>query len=238
MVGNCSSTLLCEIDLSEDTNGLSPSFITLAKRIALELAQNLQHSIVSGVDIMQELNRINGSTFSAVAPFIFTCPIGVEGSNSDVQKRDWIFDEIFFSEKVPHTACVNAVKEYRNGTVCASLDIIKGIFPSSVVDGFFNTYEEILHVLGSGNIVDWNKTSREILPPPKPLEPISPNKVFPAVCLHQGVLDNELVAPDSCAVVNFVADKKVTLSFRQLKRLSSGLAAELRKYGKLLLMYI
>ena len=62
---------------------------------------------MSGVEVMQELNRIHGKTFKAVAPFILTTPIVVEKGNKEVVSRDWMFQEKFFSERVPHTACVN-----------------------------------------------------------------------------------------------------------------------------------
>ena len=46
------------------------------KRLAVELSKNLEHASMSGVEVMQELNRVEGRTFQAVAPFIFTTPIG------------------------------------------------------------------------------------------------------------------------------------------------------------------
>ena len=64
---------------------------------------------------MQEVNRASGAPFSPVAPYVFTCPIGVEEGNADVQSRDWAFKECYFSERVPHTACVNAVKHEPGG---------------------------------------------------------------------------------------------------------------------------
>ncbi|CAN0430466.1 unnamed protein product, partial [Ectocarpus fasciculatus] len=125
VVGNCSSTILCDINMESNVLG-SPGldFLTAVQRVAKELSQNLEHASMSGVDVMQELNRTQGRTFQAVAPFIFTTPIGVEKGNSEVQTRDWMFQERFFSERVPHTACVNAIKSDPSGTACASLDII------------------------------------------------------------------------------------------------------------------
>ena len=54
-----------------------------------------------------------------------------------------MFQETFFSEKVPHTACVNAIKADPNGTACASMDVIEGVFPETVVDGLFMVYSAV-----------------------------------------------------------------------------------------------
>jgi len=130
LVGNCSSTILCDVDLSAPLEQTGLSFKIAVLRLSLELSRNLEHSSMSGVEVMQELNRLEGRTFQAVAPFIFTTPIGVEKGNIQVKSRNWMFQETFFSEKVPHTACVNAIKADPNGTACASLDIIENVFPA------------------------------------------------------------------------------------------------------------
>ena len=146
LVGNCSSTILCDVDMSRPAN--TPlTLLSAVKRVALELSRNLEHSSMSGVEVMQELNRQEGRTFQAVAPFIFTTPIGVEKGNAQVMSRDWIFQETFFSEKVPHTACVNAIKADPNGTACASMDVIEGVFPEEVVKGLFRTYDALLDIV-------------------------------------------------------------------------------------------
>ena len=156
MVGNCSSTLLCDIDMGSPID--EPlTFLAAVLRVARELSQNLAHSTMSGIEVMQELNRQKGSAFQTVAPFIFTTPIGVEQENRHVRARDWIFHERFFSEKVPHAACVNAVKEDPDGTACASLDIIEGIFPEEVMVGLNKTYSTLLDVMCTADPGEWER---------------------------------------------------------------------------------
>ena len=118
---------------------------------------------MSGVEVMQELNRIHGKTFKAVAPFIFTTPIVVEKGNKEVVSRDWMFQEKFFSERVPHTACVNAIKADPNGTACASLDIVDGVFYPEVMDGMYRTYCSVLDVICSDNLSSWHKSVSDII---------------------------------------------------------------------------
>eukprot|EP01035_Chromulina_nebulosa_P019301 gene19301-25162_t len=165
MVGNCSSTILCDIDLSTPVN--KPLTFKLAvQRVADELSTNLEHASMSGVEVMQELNRIQGRTFKAVAPFIFTTPIGVEKGNKQVSSRDWMFQENFFSERVPHTACVNAIKADPNGSACASLDIVDGVFYNEVVTGMFSTYDQILDIICSSNPSIWDDPLSNYVPYP------------------------------------------------------------------------
>ena len=101
MVGNCSSTILCDVDLKRRKD--EPlSFREVIRRIASELSRNLEHAVMSGVDVMQELNRLKGNTFKPVAPFIFTTPIGVEQGNKQV-RRGIGYSKSDFSQNVCHT---------------------------------------------------------------------------------------------------------------------------------------
>ncbi|KAH8076309.1 methyltransferase [Aureococcus anophagefferens] len=107
-LGNCSSTVLVDVDLRK-----ARTFGEACGALRASLAESLEHSAMSGVEVMALLNRERASTFEAAAPFVFTTPVGVEKSlpRAEDAARDWCFEETFFSERVPHTACVNAVKD-------------------------------------------------------------------------------------------------------------------------------
>jgi len=140
---------------------------------------------MSGVEVMQELNRMKGNTFQAVAPFIFTTPIGVEKGNAQVQTRDWIFNERFFSEKVPHTACVNAIKADPSGKACASMDIVEGVFPTEVVAGIHRTYCELIDLMCSLDPQAWNQPVSSFLRPAVPPVPVSTPCAVPEDLMHE-----------------------------------------------------
>jgi amino acid adenylation domain-containing protein len=152
-VGNTSSTMLAEINMTgvfDDQSSNSAggvSWLQYLTRIATELSINLSHSAMSGLEVMAELNRKLNRQFQAVAPFIFTSPIGVEVEDGDVMRKDWIFNETFFSERVPHTACVNAVKNDELGRMCASIDSIRDVFADNLMDHVFESYRQILLTL-------------------------------------------------------------------------------------------
>ena len=202
MVGNCSSTILCDIDLDSSLDDNNLSFVEAVKRVAKELAVNLEYSSMSGVDVMQEMNRTRGKTFNVVAPFIFTTPIGVEQGNKQVQSRNWMFKEVFFSERVPHTACVNAIKADPDGSACASLDIIEGIFPTEVSKGLFATYSSILDLMCSKDPRSWTESFFEVLQTPSRVRTIEIKSNWDlGVLMHESVQEKSLQLSETNAIV-------------------------------------
>jgi len=202
VVGNCSSTMLCVVDLREELDGSPCSFRKLVLRIAGEVAQNLEHAVIGGIEVMQELNRVRGNTFSAVAPFIFTSPIGVEAGNAEVSGRDWIFEEKFFSERVPHTACVNAVKSDPSGSATCSLDVVDGTFPEEVVQGLFDTYCAALEVACNKSPEAWDVPLRSTFQQATPVPNAALSTPIDPRCLHDGFLAHARAGTtDSAAMV-------------------------------------
>ena len=72
VVGNCSSSLLVIADFEDTSLTLSQAVQALAH----ELSQSLAHSEMGATEVMEEYNRMHGTTFQAGSPFIFTTPIG------------------------------------------------------------------------------------------------------------------------------------------------------------------
>eukprot|EP00981_Chlorochromonas_danica_P001462 scaffold310_cov174-Ochromonas_danica.AAC.1 len=224
LVGNCSSTVLCNVDFGNVAGGLT--FLNAVRTVSKELSQNLEHAAMSGVEVMQELNRQRGNTFQAVAPFIFTTPIGVEQGNQQVASRQWMFQERFFSERVPHTACVNAIKADPNGTACASMDIVDGQFPDEVIDGMFNLYSKLLNVICSKSPLDWCKPFSEIIPAAKPLPPYITDKPFPHIFMQQPLYEKTLPLTN-LAVICSHDRKRITLDYRTLRTASATVSKHL-----------
>ncbi|KAJ8598535.1 hypothetical protein CTAYLR_001336 [Chrysophaeum taylorii] len=150
IIGNCSSTVLVEIDL-RNANSLKDA----VARIAASLAVSLEHAAFDGLQVMALLNRETEATFEkAVAPFVFTTPVGVEGSLLAHDRNNWFFRETRFTERVPHSACVNAVKDDPSGTARASLDFLKGLFPEPLLASIVDAYETVLDHLA---LRDWDR---------------------------------------------------------------------------------
>ncbi|KAK7235825.1 acyl carrier protein [Aureococcus anophagefferens] len=155
-LGNCSSTVLVDVDLRK-----ARTFGEACGALRASLAESLEHSAMSGVEVMALLNRERASTFEAAAPFVFTTPVGVEKSlpRAEDAARDWCFEETFFSERVPHTACVNAVKDAPGApagdepALFCSLDVVDGAFPGAVAAELKRSYAFLLREALCG---DWD----------------------------------------------------------------------------------
>ena len=57
-----------------------------------ELTADLEHTTISGVEVMEEYNRVHGSSGGAIAPFVFVSAMGLEhasptGASSTSQRR-------------------------------------------------------------------------------------------------------------------------------------------------------
>ena len=228
MVGNCSSTILCDINLRKPEKG-ELTFRIAVQRVAQELSQNLEHASMSGVEVMQELNRIRGKTFNAVAPFIFTTPIGVEKGNKQVMSRDWMFQEKFFSERVPHTACVNAIKADPNGTACASLDVVDGVFPKEVMEGMHSTYLGLLDIICAEDPNAWHQPISSSLALPSPVDSIRPDCAVSHRLMHDDFVVNSTKEKISHlpAVVQYAGGTKQDVSYASLKGMADETAVRL-----------
>jgi amino acid adenylation domain-containing protein len=228
MVGNCSSTILCDIDLRQPEKG-ALTFRLAVQRVAQELSQNLEHASMSGVEVMQELNRIRGKTFKAVAPFIFTTPIGVEKGNKQVMSRDWMFQEKFFSERVPHTACVNAIKADPNGTACASLDVVDGVFPKEVMSGMYDTYHAIVDLICAEDPEAWHAPINCKVPLPVPVSPIREDCAVSDRLLHADFFFHSAspTASSGAAVVQYSDQSRTQYSYQSVQGIAELAASQL-----------
>ena len=87
VVGNFSSTILLAVDV-----GGEHSFLEILKSISKRLASDLDNSIVSGVEIMRDINKSRGSAFQAVAPYAFTSTLGMDaGLKASIQVEAVLF---------------------------------------------------------------------------------------------------------------------------------------------------
>ena len=75
-----------------------------------ELTADLElFTTISGVEVMEEYNRVHGSSGGAVAPFVFVSAMGLEHALTDWRQLN--FTETYVEEATPGSWVVNAVKE-------------------------------------------------------------------------------------------------------------------------------
>ena len=70
VIGNFSSSFLLAADVRAPVG-----FVDLVRTMTAELTADLEHTTISGVEVMEEYNRVHGSSGGAVAPFVFVYKI-------------------------------------------------------------------------------------------------------------------------------------------------------------------
>ena len=78
VVGNFSSTILLEIEVRP-----AESFADRARRIQGQLLRDMEHSHVTGIEVMRELNRRQGGTARAAMPVVLASTLNLGTSRKD-----------------------------------------------------------------------------------------------------------------------------------------------------------
>ena len=102
-------------------------FVDLVRTMTAELTADLEHTTISGDEVMEEYNRVHGSSGGAVAPFVFVSAMGLEHALTDWRQLN--FTETYVEEATPGSWVVNAVKEYPDGRLMWLLEVQRGLFP-------------------------------------------------------------------------------------------------------------
>ena len=156
VIGNFSSSFLLAADVRAPVG-----FVDLVRTMTAELTADLEHTTISGVEVMEEYNRVHGSSGGAVAPFVFVSAMGLEHALTDWRQLN--FTETYVEEATPGSWVVNAVKEYPDGRLMWLLEVQRGLFPEEVVKGLVASYERLLHTL-CAEPSSWRARVAELLP--------------------------------------------------------------------------
>ncbi|MGW0854214.1 hybrid non-ribosomal peptide synthetase/type I polyketide synthase [Streptomyces sp. NPDC002690] len=150
VVGNFSATTLLEID-SAATDGFS----TRAERVQRQLWNDLEHSHVSGVEVLRELQRVRGGAGRAAMPVVFASTVNFaakEDSAAATGLAQHLVSlgsggrEVSSSIRTPQVWLDHQVVEDA-GALIVNWDVIEELFPDGMVDAMFAAYVEVLHGL-------------------------------------------------------------------------------------------
>jgi amino acid adenylation domain-containing protein len=215
-LGNFSSTLLIGVDWSPEL-----SFIELARQFQTRLAAAMEHRIVSGVDIVRELNRRNETTRAAM-PVVFVSNIGFETGRD--RTPPWTLN--YHVLQTPQVAIDHQIWE-RGGGLVSSWDVVEDLLPPDVVDMMLDTFGKL-----------WVNLAAEPSTWHRPLFGLTPERDLqarnvanatggrvPDRTLHQLVAETVRQQPDALAVI----DSTRQLSYTELWARSSQIDSLLRK---------
>ena len=150
IVGDFTSLTLLSVDYSAED-----SFWERAKQLQTQLWQDLEHSYVSGVQVLRDLMR--SSAARVTVPVVFTSllanPQVSHGRhpNSDYQERstfgtDWLGEMVYGIAQTPQVWLDHQVYE-EAGTLVLNWDYVADLFPEGMIADMFNTYIHSLNTL-------------------------------------------------------------------------------------------
>ncbi|MFD0372041.1 amino acid adenylation domain-containing protein, partial [Streptomyces sp. NPDC127114] len=231
VIGNFSTTLMLEIrDRADDT------FATRAADVQSQLWSDMEHSQVSGVQVLRELNRARGSSMRASAPVVFTSLVNFAGQQ-DTERRGVVQylgglgengRQVSSSVRTPQVWLDHQAVE-EAGELVLNWDVIEELFPEGCVDAMFAAYQGLLREL-CRDAAAWQRP-RPVLTPAADLAVRAAANAtdgpVPDGLLHDAVLAQAAATPDAPAVLT----QALSLTYADLDRRSNEVAHRLRDLG-------
>lgn len=221
VVGNFSSTLLLEVNLTNKEN-----FAEFAQSLKERLFNDMNHTGFSGVRLIRELNRINGGSDRAAMPIILASMLFSnfnEAGYSDYTKH---MKMVCSKLQTPQVWLDHQVFE-EDGMLKYNWDEANEVFPSGMVSSMFKAYNNLLEELIYNENI-WNAPLPDVIEPSQ-LEKRkivnTTNKKFEICLLHEPFINKARQFPDNIAIET--STKKIT--YGELQIYSNQVAGYLRK---------
>ena len=221
LIGCFSSTLLLEVN-----NSLPDTFTARAKRLQNQIWNDFEHSHISGVQVLRELNRQRGGSSRAAAPVVFASSLDARDKETFTQGR--VADPIFACIQTPQVWLDHSVME-NDGACVLFWDAVEELFPEGLLDDMFNAYQSLLSRLALEESA-WQQTSFQMLPPSQLAQRIEVNATqasVPQGMLHTLFADQVSKRLESLAVIS--SDR--ILSYSELYTRSNQVGRWLRQLG-------
>lgn len=222
LIGNFSSTILLEVNYSQ-----SAAFTTRAKRLQSQLFTDLEHSDVSGIQVLREQSRIETKTSKAAMPIVFTSSLNLQPQGNATVSVPLSGKLICNALQTPQVQIDHEVYE-QNGALLCNWDVVEEIFPEGMIDDMFSAYTHLLQRLADEDEA-WQEQSFQLLP---------------ARQLEQRIAVNSTDAPGAKAMLHTLFAEQVakrsqqaavvaakTLTYQELYRYSHQIGRWLRQLG-------
>jgi len=224
VVGNFSTTALLELDCSTQD-----CFKSRAKRLSKQLWNDIEHSYVSGIQVLQELNRAKGVTSKAAMPVVFTSALNLFLEGGESSDLPWQNTKIYSCLETPQVWIDHQVSE-EGGTLVFNWDTVDELFPVGLIDDMFEAYCRLLHRLAEEEEI-WKEIGRLQLIPPSQCEQRkavhAPDSPVSGEMLHTLFVSQVSQRPQQLAVVS----SRKNLTYTKLYHWSNQVAHWLRQRG-------
>jgi amino acid adenylation domain-containing protein len=138
IVGDFTSLLVLAVD-----NAGSESFETRAQRLQAQLWSDLDHSHYSGIQVLRELARAQGSVIKAVMPIVFTSLLIQDTAHPC--PPPWQ-ETVYCVSQTPQVWLDHQVLE-TNGELVFHWESVDSVFPDGMIDAMFSSYCQLLQRL-------------------------------------------------------------------------------------------
>ncbi|MEU0255236.1 amino acid adenylation domain-containing protein, partial [Streptomyces sp. NPDC006184] len=231
VIGNFSTTVLLEIH-----DAATEAFAGRAEEVQRRLWSDMEHSQVSGVQVLRELNRARGGSVRAAAPVVFTSLVNFAGQQ-DTERRGVVQylagigengRQVSSSVRTPQVWLDHQAVE-EAGELVLNWDVIEELFPAGCVDAMFAAYLRLLDDL-SRDPGAWQRPVPVLVPAADLDVRDAANATdgpVPDGLLHDGVLAQAASRPDEPAVIT----PALTLTYAGLDRRSNQVGHRLRAQG-------
>jgi pyochelin synthetase len=220
LVGDFTSVELLEVDQDP-----ARSFRERAGTLQARLWEDLDHGLVSGIEVMREMRRRR--TGPVLFPVVFTSSVGLH--RAPETGRPALSRLVHGISQTPQVWLDCQVTE-RDGALALNWDVRDGVFPDDLVDVMFGALHELLRRLAAGG-GPWDSACPVPVPAGQLRARAAANDArapVPVGLLHEGVFAQALRTPDRLAVV----DGRRSLTYGELAAAAAAVAGALDAAGR------
>lgn len=158
IVGNFNSTILVEINHSYSDN-----FEVKAKNLQRQFWNDQKHNLVSGIQVIREINRLQGERYKATIPVTF----GSEISDNNIFKSKHSdnlseFIQVYNCLQVPQVFLDHQISIDANGALTINWDFVKALFPENLIETMFDVYIHFLERLAWEDEI-WQQAAQAVI---------------------------------------------------------------------------
>ncbi|AFJ01561.1 putative non-ribosomal peptide synthetase [Methylophaga frappieri] len=196
-----------EVNVLGVTPNPEHSFAERAVSIQQRLWQDLEHTDFSGIEVLREMSRQQGS--NVIVPIVYTSTVGLSGDQLDANEFMHNAKLRYGITQTPQVWLDCQVTE-RNEQLLVDWDIRSDIFKSGVIEQAHGVFCKLLQDLASDAAI-WQSTQPISLPEAMQHIREETNNTdgrLPAEFLHTGFCRQALTRPDAVAVIS--GDRQIT----------------------------
>lgn len=225
IVGDFTSMILLE-----SCNAALEPFEIRARKLQQQLWSDLEHRIVSGVQALRDLARLQGTSTSALMPVVFTSllDLGSQGFRPPVVTLSQIGKVVYSVTQTPQVWLDHQVLE-EDGALILNWDSVEEIFPPGLLDDMFTAYCELVQKLASDGDA-WQAPRQSHVPPMQLARRAEINTTsgpIPDETLYSLFVKQALLQPGCPAVIT----PSKTLMYDDLYQRANQLGLRLREMG-------